>query len=59
MSPLTKSQWGSVLKVAVYVGISAVLDYFISLTTDMQFGQLTPLINVVLVAVKKLFTVEE
>lgn len=59
MSPLTKNQLKSILKVSVYVGISAVIDYLISQSTDMQFGQLTPLINVALVTIKKLFTVEE
>lgn len=58
MSPLTKNQVLSIAKVALYVGLSAVIDYLISLTTEMQFGQLTPLINLVLVTVKKLFTRE-
>lgn len=52
----TKKQWMGVLKAAVYVGISAILDYLISLCTGTTFGTLTPIINIILVALKKLIT---
>ena len=55
-SKLDKQQTVAVLKAAAYVGLSAVLDYLISRTTGTEFGVLTPVINVVLVFVKKLFT---
>lgn len=55
---LDKKQMLSILKVALYLGVSAALDFLISQTTDTQFGQLTPVINVALVTVKKLFTTE-
>lgn len=60
ISKLDKAQAVQVLKVAAYVGVSAALDYVISVTQGTEFGVLTPVINVVLVTVKKLFTpVEE
>lgn len=48
-----KEQALKVLKVAVWVGVSALLDYLISQSNDMQFGQLTGLINIVLVALRQ------
>lgn len=60
ISKLDKAQAVAVVKAAVYVGISAALDYVISVTQGTEFGVLTPVINIVLVTVKKLFTpVEE
>lgn len=56
MSPLDRGQVVKILKAGFYVGISAALDYFISQTGDTQFGTLTPVINVVLVSLKQLFT---
>ena len=56
ISKLDKKQIVDVLKAAAYVGVSATLDYVISHTTDTQFGLLTPVINIALVFVKKLFT---
>lgn len=56
---LTKKQVFDIGKVAGYVAISAVLDYLISITTATEFGQLTPVINLVLVAFKKLVTTEK
>lgn len=55
-SLLDVAQAKKVLKVAVYVGVSALLDYLISQTTGSQFGMLTPLINVFLVSIKQIFT---
>lgn len=58
-SKLNKAQVVKILKVALYVGVSAALDYLISLTTDTQFGTLTPVINITLVAIKQFFTKPE
>lgn len=56
ISKLDKKQALDVLKAALYVGVSAVLDFLVSNSTGTQFGVLTPVINVVLVLVKKAFT---
>ena len=56
ISPIDKAQLIKIIKVAAYVGISAVLDSLISATTGTQFGVLTPVINIVLVTIKQLFT---
>lgn len=53
---ITKDQWLEILKATLYVGVSASLDYLIALSTGSQFGPLTPVINIILVTVKKLFT---
>lgn len=59
ISALSKSQAVKVLKVALYVGVSAALDYVISATQGTEFGVLTPLINIALVTLKQLFTEAE
>lgn len=56
LSPISRGQLVKIAKVAVYVGLSAVLDFLISQSTDTQFGVLTPVINVALVTVKQAFT---
>jgi len=56
LSPITQRQAQQVLKAAVYVSISAGIDFLISQTGETQFGTLTPLINTILVVIKKLFT---
>jgi len=56
MSPITKDQWKKVLVAMLYVGGSAMLDYVISITQGTQFGTLTPIINIVAVTIKQLFT---
>lgn len=56
ISKLDKAQITKVLKAALYVGVSAALDYLISQTTGSQFGVFTAPINVALVYVKQLFT---
>lgn len=55
---MDKKQALKVLKAAAYVGISAVLAFLIALVTDNpeMFGIYTPIINVVLVTVKQIFT---
>ena len=56
LSPISKEQAIKILKVTVYVSVSAALDYLIALTTGSQFGVFTPLINTVLVLIKQAFT---
>lgn len=56
LSPISRGQLVKIAKAAVYVGLSAVLDFLISQSTDTQFGVLTPVINVALVTVKQAFT---
>lgn len=56
LSKITKKQLVSIGKTAVYVGVSATLDYLISESQGTQFGTLTPLINIALVTVKQAFT---
>lgn len=56
LSPISRGQLVKIAKVAVYVGLSAVLDFLISQSTDTQFGVLTPVINVALVTIKQAFT---
>ena len=55
---LTKKQAFDIGKVAGWIALSAVLDYLISITTSTEFGQLTPIINLALVTLKKLVTDE-
>jgi hypothetical protein len=55
-SAISKDQATKIAKAALYVGVSAILDYLISQTTDTQFGVLTPVINILLVTVKQVFT---
>lgn len=56
---LTKKQALDLGKVCGWIAISAVLDYLISITTATEFGQLTPVINLALVTIKKLITTEK
>lgn len=56
ISKITKDQALKILKAGLYVGVSAALDYFVSQTQGTQFGTLTPLINIILVSIKQLFT---
>lgn len=57
-SAITKEQGLKIGKAALYVGISAVISYLIALTVDQPelFGIYTPIVNIVLVTVKQLFT---
>lgn len=57
-SKLDKDQALNVLKVALWVGASAAISYVITFVTDNPdlFGPLTPIINVVLVTLKNVFT---
>lgn len=56
ISKITKEQGLKILKATIYVGISAMLDYLISISTGSQFGVWTAPINVALVTIKQLFT---
>ena len=56
LSPISSKQLLDIAKAALYVSVSAGLDFLISQTTNTQFGTLTPLINVLLVTIKKAFT---
>lgn len=56
ISKISKDQFTKITKAALYVGVSAILDYLISQSTGSQFGVLTPVINIVLVTVKQAFT---
>ena len=56
ISPVTKAQWKKVLTATLFVGGSAMADYVISITQGTQFGTLTPVINIVAVLVKQMFT---
>lgn len=57
---LTKQQALHILKVAVYAGLSAVIAKLISLIVSdpSLFGPLTPIVNVALVMLQKLFSEE-
>lgn len=52
----TKEQIIKIVRAAVYVGLSAAIDFLISQTTGTQFGVFTPVINIVLVSLKQLVT---
>lgn len=52
----TKAQLLNIVKVAVYIAVSAALDYLISQTAGTEFGVLTPFINLALVGLKSLVT---
>lgn len=54
MLSLNREQALKILKTALYIAASAVIDYLISLTTDTKFGTLTPLINLALVSIRQL-----
>lgn len=56
ISKITLDQGRKILKAALYVGISAVLDYLISLSVGTTFGVLTPVINIGLVTLKQALT---
>ena len=55
---ITKEQGLKVLKTAAYVAVSAVLAFLIAFVTDNpeMFGLYAPIINVVLVTLKQVFT---
>ena len=58
ISAIDREQAVKILKVAVYVSVSAFLSAIIAKLADNPelFGPLTPIINVVLVTIKQAFT---
>jgi hypothetical protein len=58
VSKISKDQAIKIAKTALYIGVSAIISYLITLTTDNPelFGPLTALVNVVLVTIKQIFT---
>ena len=58
---LSKDQLFKVAKAALYLGVSAAIAHVISAIANDPglFGQLTPVVNVILVAAKQLFTPAE
>lgn len=58
LSRIDKDQALKIGKAALYVGLSAVISYLITLIADQPelFGPLTPIINIVLVTIKQAFT---
>jgi hypothetical protein len=57
----TKTQALHIVKVAIYVAVSTVISYLISLLANdpTLVGPLTPIVNVVLVMLKKFFETPE
>lgn len=56
-SALNSEQVTKILKAALYVGASAIIDYLIHVTTDATpFGSLTVAINIILVTIKQIYT---
>lgn len=55
-SKITKEQFGKIVRAAIYVGVSAMLDYLISISTGSTFGVWTAPINVALVTFKQAIT---
>lgn len=58
LSRIDKDQASKIGKAALYIGLSAVISYLITVITDQPdlFGPLTPIINIVLVTLKQAFT---
>lgn len=57
-SKITKDQALKIVKAAAYIGLSAIISYLITLIANQPelFGPLTPIINIVLVTLKQVFT---
>jgi len=56
LSPISTDQFIKIIKAAGYCGVSAILDYLISVSTGTTFGLFTVPINVILVTIKQAFT---
>lgn len=58
VSKITRGQWMEILKALLYVTVSSIISYAITLLTENPdfFGAYTVLVNGLLVAIKKLFT---
>lgn len=61
VSKIDKTQAVKIGKAALYLGLSAAISYVISLIANdpSLFGPLTPIVNIVLVTLKQLFTKPE
>lgn len=61
LTKIDKTQGLKILKTVGYVAASAVIGYLLTLVTNQPelFGVFTPIVNVVLVALKQLFTTPE
>ena len=61
LTKLDKTQSVKILKTVGYVAASAVIGYLLTLVTNQPelFGVFTPIVNIVLVALKQLFTTPE
>lgn len=57
-SKISKDQTIKIAKTAAYLAASTVIGYFISVLTEQPeiFGVYTPIVNIVLVTVKQVFT---
>lgn len=55
---ITKEQAAKILKAAVYLAISTVIGFFITVLTEQPelLGVYTPIVNVILVTIKQIFT---
>jgi predicted permease len=58
ISPVTKQQWKKIAKTLLYVAISSVIGAAIAIVQDQpeMFGLYAPIVNVVLVTLKQVFT---
>lgn len=58
ISPVTVSQWKKVAKTLVYVALSSVVGGAIAIVQNQpeMFGLYAPIVNVVLVTLKQVFT---
>lgn len=61
LSKISKDQALKIVKATVYVGLSAAISYVITLIANdpALFGPLTPIVNIILVFLKQLFTKPE
>lgn len=61
LSKIDKTQAEKILKATIYVALSAGISYLITLVTNQPelFGPITPIVNIVLVTLKQLFTKPE
>lgn len=57
---ITKTQALKIAKAALYVGLSAILGYFIAFVqgNPEMFGIYAPIVNIVLVTAKQVFTTD-
>lgn len=58
VSAITKAQAGKIVKVGIYAGLSAVIAALIAAiaSNPVLFGIFTPIVNILLVTLKQVFT---